>query len=708
MHKGFPVLLAVFFNLAAGGLIRRSPYDRWASFYLRAQPTRVRLTQRRPGNSVRSYNQSSVAPVDQGRDSATRSSISIISISAVGAQLSPVVQPAPVSGAGPSKQVGSVPAVGDGFGAASIQSTATATVLVKPSPVSALPAPPASLAPSITAAPTFPTRSSQVADNATTDNATTDNATASGLSTKQVGSVAAIGSGPGAASEVTSAGTISLIKDSPATSHPSFATSAGSLPAETAILVNVGEAQTSTVATKQVGSVPAIGSGPGAASVGDETLTHKAASSVTRIASVAAGIRSGNVSEIKPTSAARSVPSFTSSPVQTLSSSLIETRPPRGSSNSHAVTPSIQLTGVATVLPSTNATRLSISTKSSVSSADSSTLQPSSIQPPIPRITEFPDTQGNAETAVQFNQFFSSLGPNSQCSAEINTQAVVCINKQIAICGNNFRYVLQPCPEGQSCAAVPLNNGSKGISIQCIISTDVTPKLSPGQPSGTSSAPFTSLSILESVTQNAATQGTPSTPITQESAKPSSQGSKTSFKSKATTIGSAERGSLVASQTNAPSPVRSTSLLSPISTPPTSDLPIATSSASEIPSAAKTTETPKIASAPTTLITRVSETLLPASGSATPISEAPVAFSEQASESETPSPSKAIKNQPTLAVIPEKRRTSFQSAPEPTPSSVALSIVIQSAAPVITSSPKVAAGADVITVTVTTTVHDKA
>lgn len=698
MHKSFPVLLAVSFNLAAGGLIRRSPYDRWASFYLRAQPTRVRLTQRRPGNSVRSYNQSSVAPVDQGRDSATRSSISIISISAVGAQLSPVVQPAPVSGAGPSKQVGSVPAVGDGFGAASIQSTATTTVLAKPSPISALPAPPASLAPSITAAPTFPARSSQVADNATAYNAT-----ASGLNTKQVGSVAAIGSGPGAASEVTSAGTISLIKDSSASSHPSFATSAGSLPADTAILVNVGGAQTSTVATKQVGSVPAIGSGPGAASVGDETLTHKAASSVTRIASVAAGIRSGNVSEIKTTSAA---PSFTSSPVQTLSSSLIETRPPRGSSNSHAVTPSIQLTGVATVLPSTNATRLSISTKSSVSSASSSTLQPSSIQPPIPRITEFPDTQGNVETAVQFNNFFSSLGPNSQCSAEINTQAVVCINKQIAICGKNFRYVLQPCPEGQSCAAVPLNNGSKGISIQCIISTDVTPKLSPGQPSGGSSAPFTSLSSLESVTQNAATQGTPSTPITQESAKPSIQGSKTSFKSQATTIVSAERGSLVASQTNAPSPVRSTSLLSPIST--TSDLPIATSSASEIPSATETTETPEIASAPTTLITRASETLLPASGSATPISEAPVAFSEQASESKTPSPSKAIENQPTLAVIPEKRRTSFQSATEPTPSSVALSIVIKPAAPVITSSPKVAAGADVITVTVTTTVHDKA
>lgn len=698
MHKSFPVLLAVSFNLAAAGLIRRSPYDRWASFYLRAQPTRIRLTQRRLSNSVRSYNQSSVAPVDQGRDSASRSSISIISTSSVRAQLSPVVQPAPVSSAGPSKQVGSVPAVGDGFGAASIQSTATTTVLAKSSPISGLPAPPASLAPSTTAAPTFPARSSQVADNAT----------ASGLSTKQVGSVMAIGSGPGAASEVTSSGTISLIKDSSATSHPSFATSAGSLPAETAVLVNVGEAQTSTVATKQVGSVPAIGNGPGAASVGDETLTQKAASSVTMIASVAASIRSGNVSEIKTTSAARSVPSLTSSPVQTLSSSLMETHPPRGSSNSHAVTPSIQPTGVATVVPSTNATRLSILTKSPVSSAGSSTLQPSSIQPSVPRITEFPDTQGNVETAVQFNQFFSSLGPNSQCSAEINTQAVVCINKQIAICGSNFRYVLQPCPEGQSCAAVPLNNGSKGISIQCIISTDVTPKLSPGQPSSRSSAPFTSLSSLESITQNAATQGTPSTPITQESAKPSSQGSETSFESQATTIVSAERGSLVASQTNAPSPVRSTSLLSPISTPPTSDLPIATSSASEIPSAAKTTETPKIASTPTTLITRASETLLPASGNATPISEAPVAFSEQASESTTPSPSNAIKNQPTLAVIPEKRRTSFQSAPEPTPSSVALSIVIKPAAPVITSSPKVAAGADVVTVTVTTTVHDKA
>ncbi|MCJ1342137.1 hypothetical protein MMC31_000317 [Peltigera leucophlebia] len=680
MHTSFPILLAVSFNLAAAGLIRRSPYDR---------------------NFVRSYNQSSVvvAPVDQGRDSASRSSTSIISVSSVRAQLSPVVQPAPISSASPSKQVGSVPAVGDGFGAASIQSKATTTVLAaESSPTSGLPASPASLAPSRTVAPTFPARSSQVVDNAT----------ASDTSTKQAGSVPAIGSGPGAASVVTSAGTISLIKDSAATSQPSFATSAGSLPAETAVLANVGEAQTSTVATKQVGSVPALGSGPDAASVGDEILTHKVASSVTRIASVAVGIRSGNISEIKTTAATRSVSSFTSSPVQTLSSSLIETRSPRGPSNSRAVTPSVEPTGAATVLPSTNATRLSISTKSSASSSGSSTLQPSSIQPPIPRITEFSDTQGNVEAAVQFNQFFSSLGPNSQCSAEINTQAVVCINKQIAICGSNFRYALQPCPEGQSCTAVPLDNGSKGISIQCIVPKDVTPKLSPGQPSSRSSASFTSLSSLVSVTQNATTQGTPSTSVTQESVKPSSQDSKTSSKPQATTTVSAESGSSLASQTNGPSPVRSASIPSPIPTPPTSALPIATPSASEIPSAAKATETPNIASTPITLITRASESLLPASGSATPISEVPAAFSEQVPESETLSPSKAIENQPTLAVVPEKRRTSFLSTPEPTSSSVALSIVIKPAAPVITSSPKVAASADVVTVTVTTTVHDKA
>lgn len=171
---------------------------------------------------------------------------------------------------------------------------------------------------------------------------------------------------------------------------------------------------------------------------------------------------------------------------------------------------------------------------------------------------------------------------------------------------------------------------------------------------------------------------------------------------------SVENESLMASRTKVHSPVRLTSVLNPVSTPHTSALPIATPSISDITSAAKATETPKIASTPTKLITRASETLPPTFRSATPNSEASAVLSVQIPESKTLSQSTALRSQPTLAVIPEKRRTSFLSNPEPTPSSVALSIVINTVAPVITSSPKVTAGADVVTVTVTTTVHDKA
>lgn len=85
-----------------------------------------------------------------------------------------------------------------------------------------------------------------------------------------------------------------------------------------------------------------------------------------------------------------------------------------------------------------------------------------------PTITNILTSSNNLEAASEFNLFFSVMNPDSACSLKINTQATVCINEQIATCGNDGKYKLQACPSDQKCQAVPLDAGQTGLSIQCV------------------------------------------------------------------------------------------------------------------------------------------------------------------------------------------------------------------------------------------------
>lgn len=89
-----------------------------------------------------------------------------------------------------------------------------------------------------------------------------------------------------------------------------------------------------------------------------------------------------------------------------------------------------------------------------------------------PTITDIATSSNNLALASEFNMFFSMMNPNSACNLKINAQATVCINEQIATCGNDGKYKLQPCPVGRKCRAVPLDAGRMGLSIQCVPNDD--------------------------------------------------------------------------------------------------------------------------------------------------------------------------------------------------------------------------------------------
>lgn len=89
-----------------------------------------------------------------------------------------------------------------------------------------------------------------------------------------------------------------------------------------------------------------------------------------------------------------------------------------------------------------------------------------------PTITNIVMPTDNLVVTSEFNLFFSVMSPSSTCDLKVNTQAIVCINDQIATCGNDGKYKLQACPLGQKCRAVPLDRGQTGLSIQCVPPND--------------------------------------------------------------------------------------------------------------------------------------------------------------------------------------------------------------------------------------------
>lgn len=191
-----------------------------------------------------------------------------------------------------------------------------------------------------------------------------------------------------------------------------------------------------------------------------------------------------------------------------------------------------------------------------------------------PTITNIVMPINNLAVASEFNLFFLVMSPNSACDPKINTQAIVCINDQIATCGNDEKYKLQACPNGQRCRAVALDAGQLGFSIQCVPNDGA--KIA--QLTSPSATPTASASLIE--TGKSPRQGSGSIKIsTTETAAPSLSGNKLNNIAKTSLHTSASTPQVVVESSHAPS--TATRLFATVSSPTTSSAEI--SSKSEAP-----------------------------------------------------------------------------------------------------------------------------
>lgn len=281
------------------------------------------------------------------------------------------------------------------------------------------------------------------------------------------------------------------------------------------------------------------------------------------------------------------------------------------------------------------------------------------------------------------------MNPNSGCNAAFNSQATACINKQLAMCGSDRKYILTRCPEGQECRALPLDNGSRGIYIQCISPSDAAAKLSPGQSLNISSTATASTPSAESATQKATVQGS-STTVAQGSVAPSSQTGKSSETSLSTVAASLPTIIL-------PSATNPTSAFGPTTTKVESSSFSSLAVASQTPDNAGSPKSSGSISVSTTLLISTRPSKSPAS-----TSESSTTPSAQTSASDLPN-----EPEPGISIIPEPRRTG--NIATPTSSGILPPLVNAAADPVPTGNPFKAGSRITVreTVTVTTTMHDQ-
>lgn len=450
----------------------------------------------RPSKIIRSFNQSSIpiAAVQQYFSASDTLSASATDLPLEPASLS-LAQNNPIP---TSKQIGSVPAVGSGPGAASIEAAEIDSANTKPPE-------PISTSSAISSAPSL----QSIATLSFSANGQEASAPAP---SKQVGSVPAVGSGPGAASieadEIDSANT----KPPQPISTPSVVALANSLqPTPTSSLSANGQIESILAPSKQVGSVPAVGSGPGAASIEADEIdsantippqpistssadfTGSLSSSAT-ISSLPSSVSTQGAA-VNPTSKqAGSAPTAgdsvgaTSKNVDPIVSNPASSTPPTalGTGTPLQIIPVSKVSqtksNVAlTSTPSPAQSPIALPSSALLSvTVTSPSLQLTSSESAPPTITDGSQaTNGNSAMAKSFNEYFDSISLNSACSAAIGSQASVCIDGKPASCGANGQYVVTSCPQGQQCRAVPLKDGKSGVSVQC--TTEIDDEAAPDQ-----------------------------------------------------------------------------------------------------------------------------------------------------------------------------------------------------------------------------------
>ncbi|KAL9588062.1 MAG: hypothetical protein Q9203_003124 [Teloschistes exilis] len=216
---------------------------------------------------------------------------------------------------------------------------------------------------------------------------------------------------------------------------------------------------TATSTSKQIGSVPALGSGPGAATIDLESLTRTSASATLAPVSSSSTLTTSNIQQSQSAlDAASSSPVSLASSTSSLASpeTTLATRLSLGTSVATPASPS-QRSQVQS--PSSATTPLSLSAESQTSfsgiaqssqfSAQTSVPSPpssgsavSSTQGGLPSVSNTPATSGgNLAQALDFNKFFKTLTSDSSCSSGDKTQGHACINGLFATVSNALLFL---------------------------------------------------------------------------------------------------------------------------------------------------------------------------------------------------------------------------------------------------------------------------
>lgn len=324
--------------------------------------------------------------------------------------------------------------------------------------------------------------------------------------------------------------------------NDSIIAAVSSQPAESTSTQSISLSQTSTQSSpitsvlptdlsKQVGSVPAEGSGPDAAKIDQQSLMQS--SSITTMetprSSAPASTRTKQVgsvpvegsgpkaAKIDPQSLAQAQGLGTNAETLHIESDSPEKSPafstfqisssatPTSDASNGKGSPSAPLPGSQFVQSSsaaktsfnqpatTFATRLSLGTGVATPASQPQTSQipsaPASSQLSVasggevttstptasstmkvagPSLSVIPPASGNLAMAVAFNKGYKSLTVDSQCDAKDRLQTTVCIDGLFASCNDAGRYTVSPCPEGKQCFALPMmTGGSTGINVMC-------------------------------------------------------------------------------------------------------------------------------------------------------------------------------------------------------------------------------------------------
>lgn len=442
-----------------------------------------------------------------------------------------------------------------------------------------------------------------------------------------------------------------------------------------------GQSESATPLSGQVGSVPAFGSGPGAATTEEShTSTSRPPPSHRSVLKDTAN-QSETTASIEP-----------SKPVlQTIPASIVQqTADYSEAGGASTQTPAVPKSAITSTsltsakTPLSNATAgthtqqpaLSVSAKASAVAAGSQQSTASSTSAPA-------GNNGNIAMALGFNSVWATMDTQSPCDANDKNQAVVCVSGQYAQCSGG-KYILTACPQGQQCFALPLSKDFKGVTVQCASLQDAEKQLGQTPSASTSTA--------------TPTRSTSSKPQQPSVAKP------TVTSTSSATVTSTAAGSAQATPSAERPSVAQPSKTETVQTTASHQTTFVGQQPTETPKESTTQPKPT----ETTSTTRGSDspTAEPQGGSETPSPSPTTTTSTQHSDSPSPNLTTAAAQTTTddpIIITPIPNSSNKDVQPTVSPAKVAVAATPLIAASSITPAPVLPSGPVTITETVTTT-----